>query len=606
MAHGANARTADERTPLLADGELPPKTLPVVDVVGRANDDPADDNDDDDDDEILEDADAAAIGEDDNDERAVVVTESPVRVALILGTVYVGVFVGAADGSVIATLSAPIASAFQSLSLLSWLAAAYLVANAACQPVSGRLTDVVGRGPGLVFSNVFFAAGNLMSALAPDATTMLVGRAVAGVGGGGLMAIATFLASDLVPLRRRGVIQGIGNIAYGAGSMLGGVLGGATQHVWEDRPYGGWRLAFFVQVPVAVVSAVLVAVLVHVPPHQSADDVVVESNNNNNNDNNKSASNSARAQLGRIDFPGAGFLVAFLVLVLLGLNAGGNIVPWTHPLVLTALPLSLVAFVAFVYWEAYRAHHPIIPVRLVLRRTVLAACMGNMLFTAAMMMAVFYIPLYLQVRGYSAADAGLRLLFSPLGLSISSVGTGLVMKRTGRYVGLGVGTAAAFGGAYVLALWALSAVDSPAWAPFGTFFLLGFGYGGILTVTLLACIAAVAQTRQAVITSATYAFRSVGGTLGLTVASAVYQNILRARLWARFGHLPDAAAEIGRICDDLDELRRLPPGWHDGVMQSFMDAFRGVWTTGLLLAVAGLVSLCLLKQHTLHATLSRP
>jgi len=137
------------------------------------------------------------------------------RLVLTLGTAYVGVFLGAVDGSVMATLSGPIASEFRALGLLSWLATAYLIANAACQPLSGRLTDIFGRGPGLVFSNVLFAAGNLLCGVAGGETGMIVGRVVAGIGGGGLMSISTFLASDLVPLRKRGVVQGIGNIAYG-------------------------------------------------------------------------------------------------------------------------------------------------------------------------------------------------------------------------------------------------------------------------------------------------------------------------------------------------------------------------------------------------------
>ena len=596
----AASEAADERTPLLASngsGTGTGSKSAVAGLAGEGND--------------LEHASYSApnsedgdplLGDDDS-EQAVVVEESPARIAIILGTVYVGVFVGAADASVIATLSAPIASEFHSLSLMSWLAAAYLVANAACQPVSGRVTDVVGRGPGLIFSNLFFALGNLICAMAQDATIMLIGRTIAGIGGGGLMAISTFLASDLVPLRRRGVIQGIGNIAYGAGAMMGGVLGGATEHIWQDRVYGGWRLAFYVQVPISIVSAILVFVLVRVPPHQAADDIVTAADGSDGSAARKS--NSALAQLSRIDFPGAGFLVAFLAMLLLGLNAGGNIVPWTHPLVLAALPLSLASFAAFVYWESYHAHHPIIPVRLVASRTVMAACVTNLVSTAAMLMAVFYVPLYLQVRGYTAADAGLRLLCSPFGVSITSVGSGLIMKSTGRYVKLGVAALACFVGGYTLAAIGLSTADSAPWYPFVAFFFIGGGYGAMLTITLLACIASVAQTQQAVITSATYAFRSVGGTLGLTIASAVYQNILRERLWDRFGHLPGAAEEIARIRDDLGELQRLPPGWHDGVIQSFMDAFRGVWLTGLGLAVVGLVSVSLMKQHTLHSTLAR-
>jgi hypothetical protein len=151
-----------------------------------------------------------------NGEVTVLATEvHGARLALILGTSYVGVFLGAVDSSIVATLSGPISSEFQALSLLSWLATAYLIANAACQPLSGRLTDIFGRGPGLVFSNVMFAAGNLICGIARDEYTIIFGRVVAGVGGGGLMSISTFLASDLVPLRKRGVVQGIGNIAYG-------------------------------------------------------------------------------------------------------------------------------------------------------------------------------------------------------------------------------------------------------------------------------------------------------------------------------------------------------------------------------------------------------
>ncbi len=152
-----------------------------------------------------------------HDEEVTVLAEetSTARLAVTLGAVYLGVFLGAVDSTIIATLSGPISSEFNSLSLLSWLATAYLIANAACQPLSGRLTDIFGRGPGLLFSNIFFAAGNLICGLAQDEYTIIFGRVIAGIGGGGLMSISSFLASDLVPLRTRGVIQGIGNIAYG-------------------------------------------------------------------------------------------------------------------------------------------------------------------------------------------------------------------------------------------------------------------------------------------------------------------------------------------------------------------------------------------------------
>ncbi|KAK4251092.1 major facilitator superfamily domain-containing protein [Corynascus novoguineensis] len=500
---------------------------------------------------------------------------SPARLWLTLSASYVGVFLGAVDSSIMATLSAPIASEFHSLSLLSWLATAYLIANATCQPLSGRLTDIFGRGPGLVFSNIMFALGNLVCGLATGGGTMIAGRVIAGVGGGGLMSISTFLASDLVPLKKRGVVQGVGNIAYGSGAMLGGVLGGFI----NDTSSWGWRLAFLLQVPIILVSGFLVWYLVDVPPKIS----------------NKSL-------LARIDYGGSFLTVGFLVLVLLGLNAGGNLVPWTDPLVLVTLPLGGIMLLALVWWES-RAKQPIVPVRLLLHRTVLMACLTSFLCTMVMMMILYYVPLYLQVLGHSATQAGLRILASSFGVSVASIGCGFIMKKTGKYVGLGIGVLTVY--TVAMSMVVTFDADAPNWVPFVAMALLGAAYGGMLTVTLLACIAAVDHSHQAVITSATYLFRSVGATLGITVASAIYQNILRDRLWNRFGDLPGAADEIERIRDDLGELTRLPEGWYQGVIASFMEAFRGVWVMALALTIAGLISISLMKQHKLHANLAR-
>ncbi|KAJ2906649.1 major facilitator superfamily transporter [Zalerion maritima] len=505
---------------------------------GGGNDENCEDNGDD----------ASSVAE----EQTVIVEEvSTTRLALIMGTVWVGVFLGAMDATIIATLSASISSEFRSLSLLSWLAAAYLIANASFQPISGRLTDIFGRGPGLILSNLLFAAGNLICGLATNEHSMIAGRVVAGIGGGGLMSISTFLGSDLFPLRKRGVVQGIGNLCYGSGAMMGSVIGGLV----NDHTALGWRLAFLMQVPPVLISAVLVARLVHVPPKQSD-----------------------KSYLARVDFVGVFLIISFLVLLLLGLNAGGNLVPWSHPLVLASIPLSGAAFITFAIWED-RAKQPIIPVRLLLDRTIAAACITNLLCTMVVMMVFFYVPIYLQVLGNSATEAGLRILTSPLGSSAASLGSGYLMKRTGKYHILGIFSLVVHVAGCVLLTFLRD--DTPKWVVSIMFLFLGSGYGAMLTITLLACVAAVDHSSQAVITSATYAFRSVGGTVGVTVASAIYQNVLKARLWERFGGLPGAAGEIARIRDDLDELSRLPEGWRDGVIQSFMDAFGAVWYTAL-------------------------
>ncbi|KAK5013161.1 hypothetical protein LTR60_004009 [Cryomyces antarcticus] len=160
------------------------------------------------------------------------------------------------------------------------------------------------------------------------------------------------------------------------------------------------------------------------------------------------------------------------------------------------------------------------------------------------------------------------------------------MRATGRYYLLNAGIETALVAAFALVA-ATFNLTTPAWPPFIYFFLGGVGYGGILTVTLLALISAVEHRHQAVITSASYAFRSTGSTIGITVASAVFQNILKAELWSRFGDQPEASHVIGRIRDSIDEVKHLPPGWRDGVLETYMDALRGVWLTLFGLALLG-------------------
>ncbi|KAI4278023.1 MAG: hypothetical protein L6R35_006108 [Caloplaca aegaea] len=493
---------------------------------------------------------------------------------LVMGSIWVGCFLAALDSTIIATLSAPISASFHSLSLLSWLASAYLIAQAAFQPLSGKLTDIFGRRAGLIFSNVFFAAGNLICGLARNEGTMILGRVVSGMGGGGLNAISTFVASDLVPLRKRGLWQGFGNLVFGLGGGLGGVFGGWINDVW------GWRIAFLIQVPLTIMSGILVYFTVKIPIKESDQGVWK-----------------------RIDFLGAFSLVTTLVLLLLGINSGGNTVPWTHPLVLVSLPLSAVSLLVFIYTEAHYAAEPVIPVRLLLDRTVLSACLTNWFASMCQYAIYFYGPIYFQVKGLSTTAAGARLIPLSIGLGIGSVGSGLIMRSTGPYYFLNICSQIIILGALVI--FATFNLATPSWETIVAFFLIGIGYAMMLTITLLALIAAVSHAHQAVVTSASYAFRSTGSTIGITVASAVFQNILGARLQSRFGHLPDSHDLIGRLRDSLDEIGRLPQWLKGQAMDVYMDALRGVFLTTLGIGLLGAAVSLAMREHTLHSNLAR-
>ncbi|KAI7762808.1 hypothetical protein LZL87_008249 [Fusarium oxysporum] len=493
----------------------------------------------------------------------------------VFGSIFIGVFLAALDTTIVATLSVPISNTFGSLTLVSWLGSSYLIANAAFQPLSGRLTDIFSRRSGLVVCNVLFGLGTLLCGVATSKWTLLAGRVVGGMGGGGLNAITAFVASDLVPLRRRGVIQGLVHICYGVGAGVGGLFGGWINDLWD------WRTAFLSRVPLIAISTILVSITLNDAPTKH---------------NNKS-------RLSRVDFSGAFTLSLTLILLLLGLNSGGNLVAWSHPLVLVSLSLSVAAAGAFVLVESKWATEPIIPMHLLLDQTVLAACLMNCLVTMILFMATYYVPIFFQVNGYSTTDAGLRLLPQSVGTALSSLTCGFIMKRTGRYRTLGMAVIACSALGFV----GLSTMTIQTSTPLVLIyvFLVGMGYGGMLSVSLLATVAAVSHDDQAVATSANYAFRSIGSTIGVTIASVVYRNLLQHDLHQRFDSNEGSSKIIKRILDSLDELKRLPDGWSNGVYKSYEISLRGVFLTGLGVAVLGLVAASFIKEHRLHHTIPR-
>lgn len=405
---------------------------------------------------------------------------------------------------------------------------------------------------------------------------IILGRFVAGAGGGCLNTISVFIASDLIPLRKRGVWQGISNVVFGAGMGLGGVFGGGINDSL------GWRYAFYIQVPFIVIAGVAAIFTVKVPIKETDKD-----------------------KIKRIDFLGALALVTSLVLALLGLNSGGNIVPWSHPLVYVSLPLSFVSLLLFIYVEEKIASEPIIPIHLLANRSVMAACLTNWFMTMAVYALIYYGPIYFQVvRGVTATRAGTLFIPQSAGTAIGSLGSGIIMRATGKYrlLNLFIQVLNLVACALILATFKRNVATAP---PFIYLFMEGTAYGSMLTITLIALISAVDHKFQAVITSASYAFRSTGSSIGITIASAVFQNILKSRLYDRFGELPGAADEIRRIRDSVEEIKHLPKGWYDGVLEAHVEALRGVWTVVLgFAAMAALVSF-LIREHKLYSTLER-
>ena len=389
-----------------------------------------------------------------------------------------------------------------------------------------------------------------------------------------MLTISMFVIGDLVPLRQRGFIQGIANIVMGAGSGFGGLLGGWIDSLW------GWRMAFLFQVPLVTIGAILVVFNVNIPV--------------------KSLEKSA---FRRVDYFGSVVLTFSLVLFLLGANSGGNILPWTHPLVLTSFPLSGVLLIIFAIVEEKVASEPIIPVRLLIDRTVSASCLSFWFTFMAFYGTVYYMPVYLQLLGNSPTRAGLRFIFSSAGTAIGAFGAGVMMRATGKYLYLNWANHAllVLGSALMVRL----RLDTSPWYPFMCLGVFGLGFGGVLVSSLVALVSAVEQEDQAVVTSAAFAFRSTGSAIGLTVASSTFQNLLRLRLHGHIGNIADAEGVISRVRDNFDEVNHLDAAIRGRVRESYMEAVRGVFLTICGFSVLAALTSLFIKQHILHTNLAR-
>ena len=388
------------------------------------------------------------------------------------------------------------------------------------------------------------------------------------------LTLRILVVSDLVPLRKRGVIQGIANIAIGAGSGLGGLLGGWIDGVW------GWRTAFLIQVPFVILGTAMVLVTVKVPVQKTR-----------------------RSALSRVDYLGSITLTSALVLFLLGVNTGGNVLPWSHPIVFTVLPLSVVFFALFIYVEERVALEPILPVRLLLDRTIASGCLGYWFTFMAFYGVMYYLPVYLQLLGNSPTEAGQRFIPSSVGTAAGALGAGIIMRTSGNYYYLNkVAHLLLLMGSVLTATlhW-----DTPSWCPFLYLGISGLGFGGMLVTTLISLVSSVEQDQQAVVTSAGFAFRSTGSVIGLAICSAAFQNLLRLNLRRKIGGVKDADKIIARIRKRFDEVNLLDPTMRSSVQDCYTEALRGVFiiTCGFTI-LAALTSL-FMRQNKLHSSLAR-
>ncbi|KAM3434779.1 hypothetical protein NHJ13734_005846 [Beauveria thailandica] len=462
----------------------------------------------------------------------------------------------------------------------SWLTTSYLITSAAFQPLYGRVSDIFWPSHECFFiSSVAFAIGCLGCGLAPTILTLICMRALAGIGGAGLMTIATIINSDLIPFRKRGMYQAMQNGIVGFGAICGAAFGGSIADTI------GWRWCFVAQVPCAMVALVFGAKVLTNPPG------IVSSVND-----------GLDLVWKRVDFRGAVLLVSAISLQLLGLSLGGNELPWSSPWVVGLVATSIVLLGLFLHVEAMTSATPIVPLRLFKGTLPVLVQTANLLAGAAAYAYLFMLPLFFQaVLLETAAKAGARLAIPSLAGPLGGLVAGIVMSRWGKLVPL-----VRVGAFFMLlgnALTATLAFSDSSWKYFAYIFPANFGQGIIYPAILFTSLASFEHADHAVSASTVYLVRSLGTMWGVSITSAILQTTLSIRLPEALGHVPNKWKIIKDIRHSVDALHNLPPEIrlkvqhvdYDGIRYSFMAS--ALATVLVLIAALLASSTALRKTH---------
>jgi EmrB/QacA subfamily drug resistance transporter len=489
--------------------------------------------------------------------------------------VFAGLMLGSLIASLNLTLVAPalptIVAELGGIADYSWIPISAMLASTIVVPVAGKLSDVYGRKPLYMTGIVVFAIGSALSGIAPNFWFLVFARFVQGAGMGFIMPLSQAIIGDIISPRERGKYQGMLGASFGLASIVGPAAGGfITDHY-------SWRWLFFVNLPFAVLTLVVVALYMHVP-------------------------NERRKH--SIDVGGSVTLSLGITAVLLATVWGGNQYPWSSWQIIGLYSAAAVLLVAF-GWIETRAPEPVLPLHLWRSSIFTFSNIAGVGVAMAMFGAIFFLPVYVQgVIGNSATNSGAILVPMLVAMVVTSIGNGQLMSRTGRYkVPLLVGLAVMGAGFVMLATFDVHTTNQTV---VEAMILVGLGLGVSMQTYTLVVQNSVSREDMAVATSATQLSRSMGSAIGLAIMGTILTQGMTTSL-ARY--LPpdvlkgfqSSTVSAGAVFDP-SQLANLPPAIESAIRHGLSDALHPVFVAGLVSIALAFVATLFIEEMPLRQT----
>ncbi|KAI9298420.1 MFS general substrate transporter [Neoconidiobolus thromboides FSU 785] len=480
-----------------------------------------------------------------------------VIIALILT-----IFIAALDNTIIGTSLNTITSEFDALDQISWVATSYLLTSTAFQPLYGKFSDIFGRKLTTLFALSIFLIGSILCGASTNIIMLIVSRAIAGVGGGGLISLSVIIISDIVVLEKRGLYTGMVGANFAVASVVGPLLGGyLTESV-------SWRWCFYINVPICIVAMIVIAKFITFP----------------------SENQNLRQKLKRVDYLGSISILAFTILLVLALNWGGQEYPWNSAVIISLFILCFISLALFIVLQWKVSKEPIIPGHVLVRNVIsadLTAFFNGCIFFAT----VVYLPIYYQiVHKESIIQSGLELLSTMSGLVFFSITSGIFIVKTGTYRLLSIsGTFIGLTG--VILLGVLMRNDISHAELLGFSLMIGVGVGLCLQTNTIVSQAAVDLKDAAIVTSLTSFNFSLGGVVGIAVLGSVFQNSLTSSLTRE---VPEV--NIQQLVKDSSYLISFNEEIIQRVVGCYVTAFRTLFLGGIAFFVLSFISTLFLKH----------
>lgn len=449
---------------------------------------------------------------------------------------------------------------------IAWVMTSYLLGMTVTMPIYGRLGDRLGRKPLLLIAITLFSIGSLVGAIAQDMNVLIAGRAIQGLGGGGLMVLSQAAIADVVPARERGKYMGILGAVFGLSSVAGPLLGG-----WfTEGP--GWRWTFWINVPLGVIAFVAVLMLLQKP--------VVE------------------RVTARVDYAGMVLLATATSALILGATWGGHQYAWDSPQIIGLAVVTVVGAIAFVAVER-RAQEPIMPLGLFRDRNFNLTTVGVVILGVVMFGSLSYLPTYLQMSvGVDATQAGLMMIPMMGGMLVTSIMVGQAVSRTGRYRAYPIAGAVVTGVGLVLL--ALTEIGDPSWQIEAALLVLGIGIGLGMQILTLIVQNSFSHRIVGTATAANNFFRQVGGTLGAAAVGSLFTSRLTDSLGTK---LTSDGRSGGSSSLTPDSVAQLPQEIHDIVVVAYNEALMPIFLWLAPLTVVSALVLWFVHEKPLRHTI---